>query len=66
VRERKRSKGKIKNQGISINEASPGSAEQPKKKVHNFLIAFCFFYFFRDGFCFFLLETHVLMFIVRD
>jgi hypothetical protein len=51
VRERKRSKGKIKNQGISINEASPGSAEQPKKKVHNFLIAYCFFYFFRDGFC---------------
>jgi len=40
VRERKRSEGKIKNQGISINEASPGSAEQPKKKVHNFLIAF--------------------------
>ncbi|XP_011046040.1 PREDICTED: DNA-directed primase/polymerase protein [Populus euphratica] len=33
VRERKRSKGKIKNQGISINEASPGSAEQPKKKM---------------------------------
>ncbi|KAJ6960816.1 uncharacterized protein [Populus alba] len=33
VRERKRSKGKIKNKGISINGASPGSAEQPKKKI---------------------------------
>ncbi|KAJ6684082.1 hypothetical protein OIU85_007740 [Salix viminalis] len=33
MRERKRSKGRMKNQGISINEASPGSAEQPKKKI---------------------------------
>ncbi|KAJ6369449.1 hypothetical protein OIU76_027804 [Salix suchowensis] len=32
VRERKRSKGRMKKQGISIHEASPGSAEQPKKK----------------------------------
>ncbi|KAJ6370707.1 hypothetical protein OIU77_001253 [Salix suchowensis] len=33
VRERKRSKGRMKRQGISIHEASPGSAEQPKKKI---------------------------------
>ncbi|KAB5516840.1 hypothetical protein DKX38_027488 [Salix brachista] len=33
VRERKRSKGRMKKQGISIHEASPGSAEQPKKKI---------------------------------
>ncbi|KAB5516862.1 hypothetical protein DKX38_027510 [Salix brachista] len=40
MRERKRSKGRMKNQGISINEASPGSAEQPKKKKFVFRCSF--------------------------
>ena len=55
MREKKRSKGRMKNRGISINEASPGSAEQPKKKVSNFLIAIYIYVLFQKWVSLFLI-----------